>query len=521
MRKIKFLVVVTTILFVFLLSTISVNAEILSVKNAWILHDDCIVVLRDNGDLLLGDSIDTQTPKLLAQSVKEFKGKYEETTFGERDRFTGIALHDNGDVTTIDYYIPNNKLETKTIKANAVEVCLVKGEVAYVDGNYTLNTITDDNIIVADDIKNVISSDNSKAYVISKNDTLYKIPLGNYITAKAERVELMTNVKGCVPLTSYDIMILRNNGDLYIICGDDGIPTRIGSGVDEIDDISRCSHTPYCDIMYINNMGELFHGNSSPKSTFRKCMDNVKMACFGYSCQKYIVTNDNVFYSFSQSSNIEVNSAPTNKYSGVEKIYLEDRDKSLIGLSKNNDFYLINGKYTSKHMSDVKDVIKYDTLGEDNDRYLFITTSGELWGAFSDSKAFGDKPASPFLTSFCQKQTVVKINKKKIELTAKIQVVDDRSMYPFRECLENMGATVLWDATNQIAIGEYNGNTIEFPIGKKEYYINGVRYEMDTKSYIDESIGRTYIPIRYAAEGLGFTVDWIEGKVENIIDIYK
>ena len=83
-------------------------------------------------------------------------------------------------------------------------------------------------------------------------------------------------------------------------------------------------------------------------------------------------------------------------------------------------------------------------------------------------------------------------------------------MYPFRECLENMGATVLWDGTNQIAIGEYNGVTVEFPIGKSEYWINGVRYEMDVPSYIDSSLGRTYIPIRYAAEGLGFTVDWIE-----------
>ena len=44
---------------------------------------------------------------------------------------------------------------------------------------------------------------------------------------------------------------------------------------------------------------------------------------------------------------------------------------------------------------------------------------------------------------------------------------------------------------------------------------------MDVPSYIDNSIGRTYIPIRYAAEGLGFTVDWVEGSSEDTIYIYN
>ena len=44
---------------------------------------------------------------------------------------------------------------------------------------------------------------------------------------------------------------------------------------------------------------------------------------------------------------------------------------------------------------------------------------------------------------------------------------------------------------------------------------------MDIAAYVDESIGRTYIPVRYAAEGLGFTVEWITGNLENTIDIHK
>ena len=88
-------------------------------------------------------------------------------------------------------------------------------------------------------------------------------------------------------------------------------------------------------------------------------------------------------------------------------------------------------------------------------------------------------------------------------------------------CPTSIFATALRDSVNNCAIGKLNGKTVEFPIGKQEYYIDGVKYEMDTTTYIDNSLGRTYIPIRYAAEGLGFTVDWIEEDTENIISIHK
>ena len=125
MRKVKFLTIMTIILSVFLSFTICVSAESMPVKDAWILYDDCIVVLRENGDLLLGKSLDTQTPKLLAQNVKEFKGKYETSTFGEHDRFTGIALHNNGDVSEIlftEYGKDNEKSTIRKIQANAEKI---------------------------------------------------------------------------------------------------------------------------------------------------------------------------------------------------------------------------------------------------------------------------------------------------------------------------------------------------------------------------------------------------------------
>jgi len=77
----------------------------------------------------------------------------------------------------------------------------------------------------------------------------------------------------------------------------------------------------------------------------------------------------------------------------------------------------------------------------------------------------------------------------------------------------------LWDSVSRCAIGEYNGITVEFPIDKNYYYINGEIHYMDTTSYI--SNGRTYIPIRFAAEALGFTVEWGSTSVENKISIFE
>ena len=134
---------------------------------------------------------------------------------------------------------------------------------------------------------------------------------------------------------------------------------------------------------------------------------------------------------------------------------------------------------------------------------------------------YGTEIKEPVHTIYCQKALRLNFNGKDVVLQLKVQNVNNRTMYPFRECLENFGATVLWDSVNNCAIGKLNGKTVEFPIGKQEYYVDGVKYEMDTTTYIDNSLGRTYIPIRYAAEGLGFTVDWIENDAENIISIHK
>ncbi len=87
---------------------------------------------------------------------------------------------------------------------------------------------------------------------------------------------------------------------------------------------------------------------------------------------------------------------------------------------------------------------------------------------------------------------------------------NDRTMIPVRFVTEALGADVSWDEGTQTAIIDYDGITVEVPIGSstitvtKEVGTSTVK--MDTQAVITD--GRTCIPIRFVAEALGAYVGY-------------
>lgn len=79
---------------------------------------------------------------------------------------------------------------------------------------------------------------------------------------------------------------------------------------------------------------------------------------------------------------------------------------------------------------------------------------------------------------------------------------------PIRFIGEALGATVGWDAKNRCALISSENTEIKLPIGKTYAYVNG------KKSSLPQGVklisDRTYIPVRFAAEALGFDVNWDE-----------
>ena len=95
-------------------------------------------------------------------------------------------------------------------------------------------------------------------------------------------------------------------------------------------------------------------------------------------------------------------------------------------------------------------------------------------------------------------------------------VSDDDILRAFAEAA---GCTVAWDGkTKKITLTQAGGlgAVVEFTVGKSEYKVkassmgNYVKKSMDTAPLICED--RTYIPLRYAAEALGYKVNWNAGS---------
>ena len=60
-----------------------------------------------------------------------------------------------------------------------------------------------------------------------------------------------------------------------------------------------------------------------------------------------------------------------------------------------------------------------------------------------------------------------------------------------------------------------NGVTILLTIGEETAMINGKEVKLDSPAFIEND--RTYTPIRFIAEELGATVEWIETEQKVVI----
>ncbi len=79
-----------------------------------------------------------------------------------------------------------------------------------------------------------------------------------------------------------------------------------------------------------------------------------------------------------------------------------------------------------------------------------------------------------------------------------------RTMVPIRALAEAFDATVTYDNDDRTVTIEYDKETIVMTIDESAYTINGEEAEMDTEAVIKGD--RTYVPVRFAAEAMGFTV---------------
>lgn len=80
-------------------------------------------------------------------------------------------------------------------------------------------------------------------------------------------------------------------------------------------------------------------------------------------------------------------------------------------------------------------------------------------------------------------------------------------MIPIRAIAEALGADVGWESSDKTVTIDGTVN-VSFVIGSSEAVVDGETTELEASAVI--AAGRTYVPLRFAAEALGADVDWDE-----------
>lgn len=84
---------------------------------------------------------------------------------------------------------------------------------------------------------------------------------------------------------------------------------------------------------------------------------------------------------------------------------------------------------------------------------------------------------------------------------------NSRTMLPVRFVAEALGATVGWDGATSTVTVSSSVAEIKIVIGASTATVNGKTVTLDSPAFIESS--RTYLPVRFVAENLGATVEWV------------
>lgn len=130
-------------------------------------------------------------------------------------------------------------------------------------------------------------------------------------------------------------------------------------------------------------------------------------------------------------------------------------------------------------------------------------------------------------TSALAAANVILINGNPAEIPAgmgKICETDNRTFVPLRFVSEFLNNTVQFDDVTKTAFVGSEDKILLVQSGNNLLYIvsnatgETTALQMDTAAFIDDAEGRTYVPVRFLAEALGYTVGWDEARQTVSLD---
>lgn len=123
------------------------------------------------------------------------------------------------------------------------------------------------------------------------------------------------------------------------------------------------------------------------------------------------------------------------------------------------------------------------------------------------------------LTAFATAENII-INGETVTIPAemgKVCEMDDRTFVPVRFVTEYLGCLVNYNDFQQSAAITDPSTGISYLVMANDNKLfvlpnsgNGTIITMDTKTFINNEEGRMYVPVRFLAQAIGYTVDWEE-----------
>ena len=123
---------------------------------------------------------------------------------------------------------------------------------------------------------------------------------------------------------------------------------------------------------------------------------------------------------------------------------------------------------------------------------------------------------------FVDRETRIYLDGEEVFLTDPVRNRNGRCYLPFRSYLEILGAAVHWNENDQSVRAVRDRVEAVFTMNADTYTVNAVAYTMtDAALYLDTTLNRSYIPVRYGAESFGFDVEWIRGDDGDAVYVLR
>jgi len=135
-----------------------------------------------------------------------------------------------------------------------------------------------------------------------------------------------------------------------------------------------------------------------------------------------------------------------------------------------------------------------------------------LAGIFAFVMTFGNLSAA-----VVEAASPIKVTKdgKAISFDVPPQILQGRTMVPYRGIANSLGGKVSWDANTRSVTVAKAGTTVKLTIGSKVAYKNNQKVQLDVAPVIVK--GRTLVPLRFISEAYGLWVKWDSGSRTVVI----